>query len=228
MTTHPHLMSPLQLRGHVLRNRIVFGAHTNNMAEGGLPSARTRAYLLERALGGAAMIVCEPVPAHRTCVLARGNYLAESDAIIPAFREVTDPVKDAGAVIVQQIYHIGAHGDSDLSFQPHWSPSGHSSYHDSDGSHRMTGAEIEELIAAHIAAAVRCQKSGFQGVEVWAAYHSLLDQFWTPWSNTRDDQWGGSLENRTRFSRRVIEGIRRACGETSSSALRSRPRTRRR
>lgn len=213
MTTHRHLLSPIELRGHALRNRIVFGAHTNNMAEAGLPGPRSRAYLLERALGGAAMIVCEPVPAHRTGVLTRGNFLAETDEIIPSFRALTGPVKEAGAVIVQQIYHIGAHGDSDLSFRPHWSPSGHPSYHDSDGSHRMTAAEIEELIAAHIAAAIRCREAGFQGVEVWGAYQSLIEQFWTPWSNTRDDDWGGSLENRTRFSRRVIEGIRRACGE---------------
>lgn len=213
MSLHRHLLSPLTLRGQTLRNRIVFGAHTNNMAEDGLPGARTAAYLLERALGGAAMIVAEPMPVHRTGVLTRGNYRHGDDAVIPHFRKVTEPVKEAGAVILQQLYHVGAHGDSDLSFQPHWSPSGGPSYHDSDGSHRMTEAEIEELIAAHIAAAIRCKAGGFQGVEVWAAYHSLLDQFWTPWSNTRDDQWGGNLENRTRFSRRIIEGIRRACGE---------------
>jgi 2,4-dienoyl-CoA reductase-like NADH-dependent reductase (Old Yellow Enzyme family) len=159
------------------------------------------------------MIVSEPVPAHRTGVLTRGNFRHEDDAIIPGFRKITETVKAEGTVILQQIYHIGAHGDSDLSYQPHWSPSGGPSYHDSDGSHRVTEAEIEELIAAHIAAARRSQQAGFQGVEVWAAYHSLLDQFWTPWSNRRDDQWGGSLENRTRFSRRIIEGIRRACGD---------------
>lgn len=213
MSQHRHLLSPLTLRGQTLRNRIVFGAHTNNMAEDGLPGPRSAAYLLERALGGAAMIVAEPMPVHRTGVLTRGNYRHGDDAVIPHFRRVTEPVKEAGAVILQQLYHIGAHGNSDLSFQPHWSPSGGPSYHDSDGSHRMTEAEIEELIEAHIAAALRCKAGGFQGVEVWAAYHSLLDQFWTPWSNTRDDQWGGSLENRTRFSRRIIEGIRRACGE---------------
>jgi len=210
---HRHLLSPLHLRGHTLRNRIVFGAHTNNMSDMGLPGPRTAAYLLERALGGAAMIVAEPVPVHRTGVLTRGNYLHGTDDIIPHFRKVTDAAKSEGAVILQQLYHIGAHGDSDLSFQPHWSPSGAASYHDSDGSHRMTEAEIEELIEAHIAAAIRCHKAGFQGVEVWAAYHSLLDQFWTPWSNTRTDQWGGSLENRTRFSRTIIERIRRECGE---------------
>jgi 2,4-dienoyl-CoA reductase-like NADH-dependent reductase (Old Yellow Enzyme family)/thioredoxin reductase len=213
MIQHRHLLSPLELRGHTLRNRIVFGAHTNNMSDQGIPGPRMGKYLLERALGGAAMIVVEPVPVHRTGVLTRGNLLHSSDEIIKPFQKITDEVKAAGAVICQQLYHIGAHGDSDLSFAPHWSPSGHASYHDSDGSHRMTVAEIEELIEAHIAAAIRCKMSGFQGVEVWAAYHSLLDQFWTPWSNTRDDDWGGSLENRTRFSRRIIEGIRQACGE---------------
>lgn len=213
MSQHPRLTSPLQLRGQTLRNRIVFGAHTNNMADNGIPGPRMENYLVERALGGAALVVCEPVPAHRTGVLTRGNLAWESDAIIPHFQRVTTRIRDAGAVAVQQIYHIGAHGDSDLSFQPHWSPSGGPSYHDSDGSHRMTGAEIEELLAAHTAAAIRAKACGFQGVEVWAAYHSLIDQFWTPWSNSRDDRWGGSLENRTRFSRSLIENIRRACGD---------------
>jgi 2,4-dienoyl-CoA reductase-like NADH-dependent reductase (Old Yellow Enzyme family) len=213
MTQHRHLLQPLTLRGHTLRNRIVFGAHTANMSDMGLPGPRAHGYLLERALGGAGMIVSEPVPVHRTGVLTRGNYLHASDEVIPHFRKITDDVKAAGAVILQQLYHIGAHGDSDLSFAPHWSPSGLPSYHDSDGSHAMSEGEIEELLDAHATAAVRSKQAGFQGVEVWAAYHSLLDQFWTPWSNRRIDRWGGSLENRTRFSRTLIERIRKTCGE---------------
>lgn len=213
MTQYKNLLSPLSLRGHTLRNRIVFGAHTNNMSDQGIPGPRMAGYLVERALGGAAMIVTEPVPVHRTGVLTRGNLLHSDDAIIPHFRKITDAVKDAGAVICQQLYHIGAHGDADLSFAPHWSPSGGRSYHDSDGSHAMTETEIEELLDAHLAAAIRAKQAGFQGVEVWAAYHSLLDQFWTPWSNQRTDQWGGSLQNRTRFSRLLVENIRRACGD---------------
>ncbi len=209
----PRLTSELSLRHKVLRNRITFGAHTANMAVEGLPGAQFGAYLLERAIGGAGLIVAEPVPVHRTGVLTRGNFRAEDDSVIPAFRKIVEPVKDAGAVVLQQLYHVGAHGDSDLSYQPHWGPSGLPSYHDSDGSHAMREAEIEEVIAGFIAAAVRCQKAGFDGVEIWAAYHSLLEQFWTPWSNRRDDQWGGSLENRTRMSMRILEGIRRVCGE---------------
>ena len=210
---HSRLLSPLTLRSETLRNRIVFGAHSANMADDGLPGARYTEYLRERALGGAGMIVTEPVPAHRTGILTRGNFRAEDDNIIPAFRHLTESVRDAGAVIIQQIYHIGAHGDSDLSFAPHWSPSGRPSYHDTDGSHAMSEAEILELLDAHAAAARRAKAAGFHGVEVWAAYNSLIDQFWLPWTNRRDDEWGGSLENRTRFSRLLIERIRRDCGD---------------
>jgi 2,4-dienoyl-CoA reductase-like NADH-dependent reductase (Old Yellow Enzyme family) len=124
MTQHRHLLSPLTLRGHTLRNRIVFGAHTANMSDMGIPGPRVQGYLVERALGGAGMIVSEPVPVHRTGVLTRGNYAHSDDTVIPHFRKITDAVKAAGAVILQQLYHIGAHGDSDLSFAPHWSPSG--------------------------------------------------------------------------------------------------------
>jgi len=213
MATFARLTSPLTLRHKTMRNRVSFGAHTANMSENGLPGAQYGAYLLERAIGGAGMIVAEPVPVHRTGVLTRGNFLAEDDTIIPAFEKILDPIKDAGAVILQQLYHVGQHGDSDLSYQPHWGPSGKPSYHDSDGSHAMSVNEIEEMISAFVAAAVRCQKSGFDGVEIWAAYHSLLEQFWTPWSNVRDDDWGGSLQNRTRISMRILEGIRKACGD---------------
>ncbi len=115
--------------------------------------------------------------------------------------------------MIQQLYHVGQHGDADNSFAPNWSPSGMPSYHDSDGSHAMTEAEIETIIEAFIQAARRCQLAGFDGVEIWAAYHALLDQFWTPWSNKRNDRWGGSLENRTRLSRQICTGIREACGD---------------
>ena len=116
-------------------------------------------------------------------------------------------------MILQQLYHVGQHGDADNSFHPNWSPSGLPSYHDSDGSHAMTEAEIEETIDGFVQSARRCHEAGFDGVEVWAAYHGIVDQFWTPWSNRRDDRWGSSLENRLRFSREIITRIRKLCGQ---------------
>lgn len=208
----PHLLSPIVLGGRTLRNRIVFGAHTANMAEGGLPTERHAAYYAERAIGGAAMIVVEPMPVHPAAVLTRGNFRPSDDSVVPHFRKVAAAIKDNGAIAIQQLYHVGAHGDSDNSFHPHWSPSGLPSYHDSDGSHPMSDAEIWETIYGFVEAARRCQEAGFDGVEVWAAYLGMIDQFWTPWSNRRDDDWGGSLENRTRMSREILTRIRAICG----------------
>ena len=209
----PHLFAPLTLRGHTLRNRIVFGAHTANMAENGLPGERHVAYYAERAIGGAGMIVVEPMPVHPAAVLTRGNFRVDDDAVVPHFMKVTAAIRDNGAVAIQQLYHVGAHGDSDNSFHPHWSPSGLPSYHDSDGSHAMSEAEIWQTIDGFVQAARRCREAGFDGVEVWAAYLGLVDQFWTPWSNRREDRWGGSLENRTRMSREILSRIRQTCGD---------------
>ena len=213
MTGFAHIFKPVRLRHKTLKNRVVFGAHTTNMANLGLPGEQHLAYYRERAMGGAAMIVVEPMPVHPAAVLTRGNFRPDSDAVIDGFRKITDACHAHGTVMIQQLYHVGAHGDGDNSWHAHWSPSGGPSWHDSDGSHEMSEAEIEETIAGFVAAALRCQRAGFDGVEVWAAYHCLLDQFWTPLSNTRIDRWGGSLENRTRFSREVLRRIREACGD---------------
>ena len=209
----PNLFTPLTIRHCTLKNRIVFGAHTNNMAEGGLPSARTIGYYEERARGGAAMIVVEPVPVHRTAVLTRGNYLPDDDRVIPAFRQLVEACRPHGPVMIQQLYHVGAHGDADNSFAPNWSPSGMRSFHDADGSHAMTLAEIAEIQDGFVRCALRAKEAGFDGIELFAAYNALLDQFWTPLTNRRTDRYGGSFENRMRFSAELMARLRQACGE---------------
>ena len=209
----PHLFTPLKLCHKTLKNRIVFGAHTANMSEGGLPVERHFGYYRERARGGAAMIVVEPAPAHRTGVLTRGNFRHEDDSVIPHFRRITDECHTHGTVMVHQIYHIGGHGDQDNSWEPYWSPSGVPSMHDPWGSHAMTEAEIEELIASFVEAARRDRDSGFDGVDLFAGYNCLIDQFWSPITNRRDDCWGGSLDNRMRFAVEVCRRIRDMAGD---------------
>ncbi|MEO8321001.1 MAG: oxidoreductase, partial [Bradyrhizobium sp.] len=171
----PHLFSPVKLGSRTLRNRIVFGAHTANMAENGVPTERHVAYYAERAIGGAGMVVVEPMPVHQAAVLTRGNFRPGDDSVIPHFQPVARAIKDHGAIAIQQLYHVGAHGDSDNSFHAHWSPSGLPSYHDSDGSHAMSEDEIWETIDGFVQAARRCREAGFDGVEVWAAYLGLVD-----------------------------------------------------
>ena len=211
----PHVFSPIALRHRTLANRITFGAHTANMGEAGLPGDRHVAYYRERAIGGAGMIVVEPMPVHRTAVLTRGNFHPDDDSVIPAFRRLVDACRAAApdVVMLQQLYHVGQHGDADNSFMPNWSASGRPSYHDADGGHAMSVREIEEIIEAFVAAAARAQAAGFDGIELFAAYHALVDQFWTPWSNRRTDEWGGSFEGRMRFSATILSRIRERCGE---------------
>ena len=211
--TFPHLFTPLTIRGTTLKNRLTFGAHTANMSVDGLPGERHLGYYRERAIGGAGMIVVEPVPVHRTAVLTRGNFRHEDDVIIPHFRKITDACHEHDTVMIQQLYHVGQHGDWDNSFQPNWSPSGLPSMHDQDGSHAMTRTDIEEIVESFAAGAYRAKLAGFDGCELMAAYNAIIEQFWSPMTNRRDDRYGGSFDNRMRFSVEILSRIRARVGD---------------
>src|SRR5882672_8809568 len=211
----PHLFSPLKLNSTVLKHRLNFGAHTANMSVDGYPVDRHLGYYRERAIGGAAMSVVEPVPVHHSSVLTRGNFRCEDDSVIPYFRRIADAVHEHGTVIIQQMYHLGAHGDWDNGFEANWSPSGLPSMHDTDGSHAMIAAEIEEIIAAHVQAARRAKEAGFDGCELMAAYNALIEQFWSPYSNRRDDR---AWPSRPRCSREFGARPDRTSSSASPSA----------
>ena len=182
------------------------------MAVDGLPAERHHGYYLERAIGGAAMIVVEPVPTHQTGILTRGNFRTGDDSVIEHFRKITDSCHEHGTVMIQQLYHVGAHGDWDNSFAPNWSPSGRPSMHDHDGSVMMSHQQIDEIIEGFVQAALRAKQAGFDGCELMAAYNALIEQFWSPFTNRRDDCYGGSFEKRMKFSVDLLAAIRDAVG----------------
>ncbi len=208
-----HVFQPLKLRHKTLKNRINFGAHTVNCAEQGLPTERHLAYYEERARGGAAMIVVEPVPIHATGILTRGNFRNQDDSIIPAFRRITDACHVYDTVMIHQLYHVGGHGEVANSWSPNWSSAGFPSYHDGDGSKMVTEDEIEILIDGYVQAAWRAYQAGFDGIELYAMYNALIEQFWSPINNSRKDEWGGSFENRMRFSEQITRRIRDKVGD---------------
>ncbi len=212
-TPFPHIFEPITIRHRTLKHRLSFGAHTANMAVDGLPGERHLGYYLERAIGGAAMIVVEPMPVHRTGVLTRGNFRNDDDSVIPHFRKITDTCHEHGTVMIQQLYNVGQHGDWDNSFEPNWSPSGLPSMHDHDGSHAMAENEIAEVIGAFAQAARRAQQAGFDGCELMAAYNANIEQFWSPMTNRREDKYGGDFEKRMRFSVEMLSAIRDAVGD---------------
>ena len=211
-TPFKHLFRPIDVGHKTLKHRLNFGAHTANMAVDGLPGERHHGYYLERAIGGAAMIVVEPVPVHGPATLTRGNFRHSDDAVIPHFRRITDSCHEYGTVMIQQLYHVGQHGDWDNSFLPNWSPSGLPSMHDHDGSMAMSKHQIDEVIEAFVASAVRAKKAGFDGCELMAAYNAIIEQFWSPFNNRREDCYGGSFENRMRFSTELLGAMRNAVG----------------
>ena len=211
-TDFPHLFAPLTLRHVTLKNRLTFGPHLANMSHEGLPGPRHLAYYRERALGGVGMIVVEGAQVHPSGALTRGRFRI-SDDVVPGLTAITDACHEHGTVMIQQLNHSGQHADFDNSWHANWSPSGRESLKDSDGSHAMTEAEIEEVIDGFVAAAERSKRAGFDGNDLLAAYNCLTDQFWSPISNRRDDRWGGSLENRCRFSATILERIRKSCGD---------------
>ena len=103
------------------------------------------------------------------------------DAVIPHFHRITDECHSHGTVMCHQIYHVGVPRRSGTTRgRPYWSPSGQVSHHDPWGSHAMSDAEIRELIQAFIDQAVRDKKGGFDGVDLFAGYSCLIDQFWSP------------------------------------------------
>jgi 2,4-dienoyl-CoA reductase-like NADH-dependent reductase (Old Yellow Enzyme family)/thioredoxin reductase len=219
---HPNLSSSIFIRHLRLKNRLVFGAHVTNMAEeqstpnrayGYIPGDQFHAYYLRRARGGAAMIVIEPLPVHQTSRLTRAALLHDQDAILPALRRLTDACHAHGSAVIQQLQHVGAHGDADNSYAASWSPSGLPSLRDFHGSHAMSAAEVDIVIAAFADAARRVRLAGCDGVEINATQSGLIEQFWSPLTNLREDSWGGSASNRMRFAQRVLRAVRAVTGE---------------
>jgi 2,4-dienoyl-CoA reductase-like NADH-dependent reductase (Old Yellow Enzyme family) len=209
----PHLFSPLTMRHVTLKHRLVFGTHTPNMSVEKRPGERHLAYYRARARGGAAMISVEPLPIHRTAVVTRGQFHVPDASMIPHFRRLTDMCHAEGVVVSQQVFHIGAHLDMDNAFEAAWSPSGTASFRDGEASHAMTVAEIEELLDAYERAASIIQQSGYDGIEINAGYNSLIDSFWSPLANRRDDAWGGSFERRLRFPIELLARVRKQAGD---------------
>ncbi len=213
MTSNDPLLQPYQLKHLTLKNRIMSTAHEPAYSEGGMPTDRYRLYHREKAKGGIALtmtagsaIVSPDSPP------AFGNLHAYRDEIVPWMRKLADDCHEYGAAVMIQITHLGRRtGWNKGDWLPVLAPSPIR-----EQAHRAfpKAAEewdIERIIADYAAAAQRMQDAGLDGIEL-EAYGHLMDGFWSPATNRRDDEFGGSLENRMRFSMMVTEAVRKAVG----------------
>lgn len=211
-TQFERLLSPLDLGRKQVRNRIVFPAVVSNYAAANMITDRFIDYYAERARGGAGMIITEALVVHPTSIAQPSVVTLFDDRNDAGLAKLAARVESEGARLLGQLWHVGRQ----QLWNPVSSPVGVSTEPDAFSwtvPHMMDDTEVRDVRDAFIAAAKRLARHGFSGAELHGAHGYLIGQFLSPWSNTRDDDWGGDLERRTRFVREIIAGIRAECGE---------------
>lgn len=207
------LFSPGKIGGLTLPNRIAMTAASASLSQpDGTMTEDMLAYYEARAKGGVGLIITEMVCVdEERGVLFPRELNAAREENIPSFRRLADRVHPHGTKIFAQLFHPGANADPKLN------PLDLISASPARGKKRgqaraATEEEIHAIAAKFGQAARRVQEAGFDGVEVHAGHHYFLHSFLSPVTNHRTDGYGGSLENRTRILREIVEAIRAACG----------------
>ncbi|MCR9256022.1 MAG: NADH:flavin oxidoreductase [Alphaproteobacteria bacterium] len=209
MTSPDPLLQPYRLKHLTLRNRLLSTSHEPAYSEDGMPKERYRLYHAEKAKGGIALtMTAGSALVSPDSPPAFGNLLAYKDEIVPWMRELTDAIHEHGAKAMIQITHLGRRTSwNQGDWLPVLAPSPIR-----EPAHRAFPKEIEDwdmdrIVRDYADAAARCEAAGMDGIEI-EAYGHILDQFWSPATNRRTDAHGGSLDNRLRFTLRVMEAIR--------------------
>jgi len=216
MASYPHLLAPITLNKLTLRNRVVSTAHAEVYAEpGGLPGDRYIRYYEEKAKGGVGLAICggsSPVSIDSPQGWWKSVNLS-NDRIIDPLSRLAETMHKHGAKIMIQATHMGRRNAFHGENWPHlMTPSGIREPVHRGNAKIIEIQEIKRIIKDFGIAAKRVKAAGMDGIEVSAAHQHLIDQFWSPRSNFRTDEWGGSLENRMRFGREVLEEVRSAVG----------------
>ncbi len=198
-----------------LKNRLVMSPMGIGLAElDGSPSEDMIAYYEARAEGGAGLIIPEITRVNDVhgAGLLRQLSVTKDRHIEPLGR-LAAAVHKHGAKIFIQLHHPGREGISDLiGGAPVVAPSAIMCKFSKQETRALENSEIKELVQQFVDGAVRVQKAGCDGVELHAAHGYLIDQFLSPYTNKREDEYGGSFENRLRFIAEIIAGIRAKCG----------------
>lgn len=215
------LLQPFMLKHLRLKNRIFSASHEPSYGEKGLPTERYQLYQEEKARGGLGLTMFGgSALVARNCAPAFGNLDVGGDEIIPHFQQLTERVHAHGAAVMCQITHLGRRTSS---YADPWLPTLWPSCV-REPAHRsfpkiMEDFDIARAVKAYGQAAWRCKEGELDGIEI-QSYGHLFDSFWTPRMNRRSDEYGGSLENRMRFSLEVLDEVRRRVGDDYIVGLR--------
>ncbi|WP_029429954.1 NADH:flavin oxidoreductase [Blastococcus sp. URHD0036] len=211
----PDLFAPLPLaHGRPLPNRLALAPLTNRQshADGTLSEAE-RTWLLRRARGGFGLTMTCASHVQPNGQGFGGQLAIHSDVFLDGLTSLATDLRETGTRSAVQLHHAGARADRAEVADP-------VSASELDGARALTTEEVQQLGADFVAAAVRAERAGFDGVEVHGAHGYVLTQFLSAETNRRTDAYGGSPENRARLLLEVLAGIRAACGPDLQLGLR--------
>ena len=208
---YTHLASPGKIGSLTIKNRMAMTAASASLSEpDGTMTEDMLAYYEARARGGVGLIITEMVCVDEDRgVLFYRELNAAREENIPSFRLLADRIHPYGTKIFAQLFHPGANADPKLNPKDLISASDTKGR---KGARAVTLEEIHDIVQKFGQAARRVKEAGFDGVEIHAAHHYLLHSFLSPVTNQRTDEYGGSLENRTRILKEIVEAIRATCG----------------
>jgi 2,4-dienoyl-CoA reductase-like NADH-dependent reductase (Old Yellow Enzyme family) len=215
------LFSPMKIRGVELRNRVVMSPMCQYSANEGMANDWHLVHLGSRAAGGVALVVVEATAVTRDGRITPGDMGIWSEAHVEPLARIARFVHGQGAVAGIQLAHAGRKASCDLPWkggarlktpeEGGWTVVAPSPIPFNEGDPLpvpLDKAGIDGIVAAFEAAAVRALDAGFRVIEIHSAHGYLLHEFLSPLSNHRDDEYGGSLENRMRLVLRVAERLR--------------------
>ncbi|MCQ1537309.1 NADH:flavin oxidoreductase [Methanosarcina sp. KYL-1] len=207
------IFDPITVCNLDLQNRFVRSATQEFMAEeDGTPTGRLGDLYEELARNEVGLIITGysyVLPGGQSDALQQGIY---DDRFIEPYRKITERVHRYKSKIVLQVVHGGRQANISAEFPVPIAPSQVKNGHSSVVPREMTEEEILEMIEAFTKAAVRAKKAGFDGVQLHCAHGFLLSNFISPYTNTRADRWGGSVENRSRIITEIVRRIKEEAG----------------
>ncbi len=220
---YPHLLSPLKIGSTEVRNRVMQTAHVKMYSQNGINTQRDVDYQVARAKGGAGLLITGNRLVHPTSTTGyqRFPWAFLKDAVATNQR-LTTAVHEHGAKIFEQLNHFGGNATSDSAddIRVLWGPSNVKSPAYGEMPKAMEREDIQELVDWWAHCAELSREGGFDGTEVHIAHSYLLHQFFSPLYNKRTDEYGGSLENRLRLAREVIDAIRGKVGDDWTVGIR--------
>ncbi len=205
----PGLFDPIVIKELKLKNRLVMAPMATNMAtDEGEVTDRHLNHYTTRAKGGVGLIILEHNYVLRSGRLSLRQMGLYDDKLIPGLRRLVEAIHSCGSKVAVQITHAGAKTNSSITGEQPVSPSRIIPPNGVETPRQLSVAEIESIVNAFREAAHRALEAGCDAVELHGAHGFLLGQFVSPYTNKRDDEYGGNIEKRLRFPTEVIGAVK--------------------